>query len=182
MKCTSCKNGHLAPSYIEGLFRAHTCSSCGGNWILIEDYMYWKEKNPEYQFSEKAQVEIEDTKNALLCPITGTIMHKYRFTHDSLHRLDYSPKVGGVWLDKGEWEFLKQANLAGSLNAIFTEQWQKNIRENSAKMTFTEIYRAKFGEADYAKVKEIRKWLDNHRLKADIRSYLLAEDPYSAEK
>ncbi len=50
MKCTSCKQGELDPSFIEGQFRAHTCSNCGGNWVLIEDYVAWKERNPQYSF------------------------------------------------------------------------------------------------------------------------------------
>ena len=39
MNCTSCNNGTLYPSFIEGQFRSHTCSSCEGNWVLIEDYI-----------------------------------------------------------------------------------------------------------------------------------------------
>lgn len=182
MKCPGCKRDTLFPSYIDGLFRAHTCSVCEGNWILIEDYVVWKQKNPEYEFSETADFQYEDSKNALLCPITGAIMQKFKLTHDSEHRLDYSPQVGGVWLDKGEWEFLKQENLAGCLNAIFTSQWQKTIRENSAKVSFAEIYQEKFGEESYAQIKETRKWLDEHPCKADLIAYLMAEDPYSAER
>jgi len=73
MKCTSCKNGELTPSFIDGQFRAHTCSNCGGNWILIEDYVTWKERNPQFSFDESVLCEIEDSKTALLCPATGTI-------------------------------------------------------------------------------------------------------------
>ncbi|GLS24649.1 zf-TFIIB domain-containing protein [Marinibactrum halimedae] len=182
MKCTACKQGNLIPSFIEGLFRSHTCSHCQGNWILIEDYVSWKERNPEFSFSESAAFESEDSKNALLCPISGTIMQKYRISHNSEHRLDYSPSVGGVWLDKGEWEFLKSEGLAGSLNTIFTARWQKSIREASAKETFSEVYREKFGDADYQKLKEMREWVMSHKNRADIRAYLLAEDPYSAER
>ncbi|WP_196140285.1 zf-TFIIB domain-containing protein [Aliikangiella sp. G2MR2-5] len=182
MNCTKCKQGSLSPSFIEGLFRAHTCTDCGGNWILIEDYVAWKERNPDVTFKEDAVFEVDDTKTALLCPVSGTIMQKFKVSHDSEHKLDYSPQVGGVWLDRGEWEFLKSANLAGSLNRIFTEFWQKTIREASAKETFTEIYKEKFGEADYLKAKEIREWLTAHPCKADLRAYILAEDPYSAER
>lgn len=182
MKCTSCKEGVLSPSFLEGLFRAHTCTVCGGNWVLIEDYVAWKERHPEHTFSEKADFEIEETKNAMLCPMTGSIMQKFRLTHDSDRRLDYSPSVGGVWLDKGEWEYLKQEQLAGSLNSIFTAHWQKSIRDDSAKNTLSELYRERFGEESYTKAQEMREWLNAHPRKADIRAYILAEDPYSAER
>lgn len=185
MKCTSCKNGTLIPSFIDGQFRAHTCSNCGGNWILIEDYVAWKERNSDYEFSNDIhfeETEVTDSKQALLCPVSGTIMRKFRISAENEHKLDYSAVVGGLWLDKGEWELLKNEGLAASLNAVVTQNWQRNIRQNSAKQNFAEIYEAKFGEDTYSKVKEMRAWLSSQEQKADLRAYLLAEDPYSAEK
>jgi Zn-finger nucleic acid-binding protein len=182
MKCTSCKQGNLSPSFIEGQFRAHTCSNCSGNWILIEDYVSWKEQNPQYTFDQSLICESDETKKALLCPVTGKIMRKLRLSSTSDHRVDYSASVGGVWLDKGEWELLKQKGLAGSLNAVITTHWQRNIRMNSAKDNFAEIYSDKFGEECYEKVKELREWLYKQPNKADLRAYILADDPYSASK
>ncbi len=182
MKCTSCKQGELLPSYIEGQFRAHTCSNCKGNWILIEDYVTWKERNPQFTFDETTTCEIDETKKAVLCPVTGTIMRKMRLSTATDHRIDYSASVGGVWLDTGEWELLKSKGLAGSLNAVLTAHWQRNVRMNSTKDNFTEIYKDKFGEESYNKIKELRSWLNSQPNKADLRAYLLAEDPYSADK
>lgn len=182
MKCTSCKLGNLAPSFIDGQFRAHTCDNCGGNWILIEDYVSWKERNPEFIFDENQRIEVDESKQAILCPVTGTIMRKFRLSSTTEHRVDYSTSVGGVWLDKGEWELLKVEGLAGSLNSLLTAHWQRNIRLNSTKDNFTEIYQDKFGEETYRKIKELREWLYLQSNKADLRAYLLAEDPYSAEK
>ncbi|WP_345549605.1 zf-TFIIB domain-containing protein [Microbulbifer aestuariivivens] len=186
MKCTSCKSGLLKPTFIDTIFRGHTCTSCGGNWILIQDYVSWKEKNPQYQFAEnisEAEVsEATDSKSALLCPISGAIMQKFKITAACEHRLDYSVSVGGLWLDKGEWELLKSEGLAGSLNAVVTRQWQKKIRQESARQSFQDLYRAKFGEELYEEVRKTREWLQSQTQQADIRAYLLAEDPYSAER
>lgn len=182
MRCTSCKQGELTPTFIEGQFRAHICSNCQGYWILIEDYVAWKERNPQFTFSDDLHCELDDTKQAILCPITGTIMRKLRLSTSTEHRVDYSASVGGVWLDKGEWELLKNEGLAGSLNAVLTAHWQRNIRINNTKENFSEIYQDKFGEDAYKKVKELREWLYQQSNKADLRAYLLAEDPYSTEK
>lgn len=183
MHCPQCKSGELNPSYIDKLFRGHTCGECGGNWILIEDYVSWKERHPEHSFTEaNVTEEMQDTSKALLCPITGTIMRKLKISKDSHHRLDYSVSVGGVWLDKGEWDLLKQAGLAGCLNKILTEQWQNSIKDQQAEQTFDALYLSKFGEADYAKIQELRSWLNGHPKKADLRSFLLADDPYSAKR
>jgi len=150
--------------------------------VLIEDYVAWKERHPEHEFVADSECTPEESAKALLCPVTGTIMRKFRLSHNTNHKLDYSAIVGGVWLDKGEWELLKREKLAGSLNAVLTSHWQKNVRAESAKDNFTAIYQDKFGEDNYQKIKEMRTWLEQQENKADLRAYLLAEDPYSAEK
>ncbi|WP_395343744.1 zf-TFIIB domain-containing protein [Ningiella sp. W23] len=185
MNCTSCKNGVLRPSFIDGQFRAHTCTNCGGNWILVEDFVSWKEQNPEYQFSQPSQWsedEVSETASAMLCPITGLIMRKLKVTAQTSHRIDFSSSVAGIWLDKGEWELLKAEGIAGTLNNVVTQQWQNKIREQSASNNFAEIYEEKFGIDNYQKIKEIKQWLDAQPQKADLRSYLLAENPYSASQ
>ncbi|MBF7073410.1 zf-TFIIB domain-containing protein [Glaciecola sp. MH2013] len=185
MNCTSCKKGLLQPSFIDGLFRAHTCNNCGGNWILVEDFVTWKEKNPEHEFeecSEWSEEDTADTTSALLCPITGSIMRKFKVSAKTSHRIDYSNAVGGIWLDSGEWELLKAEGIAGTLNNVLTQSWQNKIREKSSTNNFADIYESKFGEDNYAKVKEIREWLNSQPQKSDLRSYLLAENPYSASE
>lgn len=185
MNCTSCKNGELLPNFIEGQFRAHTCSNCGGNWILIEDYVAWKERNPNYEFCTDISVQeldATDTKSAMMCPVTGTFMRKFRISASTEHRIDYSSAVCGLWLDKGEWELLKSEGLAGYLNSVLTQNWQKNIRANNSKDNFADIYASKFGNDTYQKVKAFREWLTTQDNKADLRAYILAEDPYSVEK
>ena len=182
MRCTSCKNGNLNPSYLDKLFRAHTCDNCGGSWVLIEDYVSWKENHPEHEFVAADVEAVEESDKAILCPMSGTIMRKLHISKDSQHKIDYSAAVGGVWLDKGEWELLKSAGLAGSLNGILTQQWQTRIQDEKAHQTFENLYLSKFGEQDYEKIKALREWLNGHPRKADLRSFLLAEDPYSAKR
>ena len=96
------------------------------------------------------------------------------------HRIDYSTAVGGIWLDTGEWELLKSEGVAGLLNNVVSQHWQKTIREQNAANNFAEIYESKFGHNDYQKVKELREWLNSKPNKSELRSYLLAENPYSA--
>ena len=109
-------------------------------------------------------------------------MRKFKIAASTDHRVDYSAQVGGIWLDKGEWELLKAEGVAGALNNVVTQQWQKKIREENTASHFAEIYAAKFGEATYKEVKALREWLNAQPNKADLRAYLLAEDPYSTER
>lgn len=184
MKCTSCKVGNLEPHFIDDLFRSHKCDHCGGDWILVEDFVAWKERHPEVELKPDldCEQEAQDSKTAMLCPVSGTIMRRFKFSAASEHRIDYSTAVGGVWLDKGEWQLLKKEGLAGSLNAIVTQAWQRNLSLATTASNLSAVYESKFGTDTYAKVKEVRKWLDEQPNKADIRAYLLSEDPYSAIK
>ncbi len=184
MQCTSCKEGSLLPDFIEEQLKAHICSHCRGVWILIENFMEWKKYNPDYQLSGKAffEQEVSDTKKALICPVSGTFMRKIRISSEHECRLDYSTAARGVWLDYGEWELLKSDGLADSLNALVTQQWQDQIREQNTKENFRNIYKEKLGEVPYTKVKQFKLWLDKQPNKAELKAYLFADDPYSAEQ
>ena len=187
MKCTSCKQGRLIPGYLDNLFPAHNCDNCGGHWVMLDDYLRWREHaKPEelevledISFTEEAE-SAEETKRALLCPVTGTIMLKYRISRENSHRIDLSPSINGIWLDKGEWELLKTEGLAGFLNKIFTAPWQRNIKEQNAAAVLGASYENVFGDEDYQKLKEIRAWLDEKEERNRMVAYLAAIDPYSA--
>lgn len=185
MNCTSCKKGVLKPTFLEGQFRSHKCNNCSGDWILIEDYVAWKERNPNYEFASSIsfeEIEAEDSKRALFCPVSGVMMRKFKLSASNDHRIDYSSAVGGIWLDKGEWDLLKAEGLAGSLNSVVTQHWQNNLKAQTAKDSFNDIYTDKFGKENYAKVKAFREWLESQNDKADLRAYVVAQNPYSASK
>lgn len=184
MKCPSCKSGNLNPGYIDDLFRSHKCDNCEGDWVLIEDFVSWKERHPEVELQSELQTEEapQDSKRMLFCPISGSIMRRFKFSAESEHRIDYSAAVGGVWLDKGEWELLKNEGLAGSLNAIVTQAWQRNLSLETTAKNLASVYQSKFSPEAYAKAKEIRAWLQEQPDKADLRAYILSADPYSAIK
>jgi len=142
----------------------------------------WKKLNPNFDYSSNSSFKVIDTKKALLCPVSGRIMHKYKIAHGIDHKLDYSPSAGGIWLDGGEWDFLKERDLAGSLNDFLSSQWQNAIRNETAAITFSKMYEEKFGNETYSKLKTVREWINNHPRKNDLRAYILDENPYSAIK
>lgn len=125
MKCPSCGIGKLESSYFDGLFACQWCSKCDGELILLRDLKKWQEQHPESEFTVSAEVEMisVDTAKAMVCPLRGGLMTKYRISADTQHRLDLSPTVNAVWLDKGEWNLIKEKGLATKLSDIFTDHW-----------------------------------------------------------
>ena len=83
---------------------------------------------------EVETIDNNETKKAMLCTESSAIMTKFYIFSDIEHKLDWSEK--GIWLDKGEWELLKEKGVADKLNQIFTDEYQKSIREEKAKNTF----------------------------------------------
>ncbi|MGB0664605.1 MAG: zf-TFIIB domain-containing protein [Pontibacterium sp.] len=178
MNCPKCKTVKLKPSFLEPALRSHECVHCDGDWILIEDIVSWLEQTkPMFSGDESAVFLEDDSKTALICPLTGQLMQKYRINNDTDHKLDYSANVGGVWLDAGEWSYLKDQGIALQVGKIFTDAWQKQIRDNDTKAMYQALYESKFGD-DYEKLKEIKSWLDSNGNKTELRRYLLAENPY----
>ena len=179
MRCPSRKTGTLQQAYLEEYFPCYTCDHCEGNWIQLEDYFRWKNLKSENQKDASADidvVELADTKQALICPVTGKLMLKYRISKESEHRLDLSPYANAVWLDQGEWLLLKQQGLANQINRIFTDPWQKKIREAVSKENLELLYQQKLGEQDYRKAKEMRDWLTDHPHADFIKAYIIADN------
>jgi len=179
MKCTSCNQGALNPAYLENLFPCHTCSNCGGNLVMLSDYLRWAKDNKDTEFvsDNTKAVEADETGKAMICPKTGKLMTKYRISKDSDHRLDLSPLISAIWLDKGEWELLKQSGLAGCLNNIFTDHWQREIHSDQAADVLTALYERKFGD-DYQLIKDFRAMLNKMESRSEVIAYLIADDPY----
>lgn len=179
MKCTSCKTGTLNPAYLEGLFPCHTCSDCEGNLVMLSDYLRWQDQDTAVDLSAESTLEEEaqETSKAMICPITGGLMTKYKISKDSEHRLDLSPTISAIWMDGGEWGLLKKNGLARKLNNVFTNHWQREIRSQASADVLTVLYQRKFGD-DYPIIKEFREKLHSLDTKSEVLAYLMAEDPY----
>lgn len=186
MQCSSCKSGTLKPSYLDDLFPCLSCDNCGGNFIMLSDFLRWKDANPEHSSKDKSKqqgngnikIEANETSHAMICPRTGGLMTKYRISANTEHRLDLSPTINAVWMDKGEWELLKQEGLTNKLNTIFTSHWQREIVNEETNDTLAALYERRFGD-DYQEIKEFRAKLESMNNRSDVIAYLLADDPYS---
>ncbi len=179
MKCTACESGLLSPAYLDVMLACHTCDQCGGSLLKMVDYLHWKDRQGDFspESPKDVVVSAEESPRALLCPVTGGLMTKYRISADTDHRLDLSVAINAVWIDKGEWDLLKADGLSLQVNRIFTNHWQRAIHDAESKETMQELYQRRFGE-HYAELKKIRKSLALMPNKHEAMAYLSADDPY----
>jgi Zn-finger nucleic acid-binding protein len=181
MLCPVCKNAVLYDKELELGLKGHTCNQCSGNWVRFHDYMLWKEES-----SKSSDLSVEnqdynlayDNRKANFCPDCGRILIKYKVSGAIPFYVDHCAYCNGLWLDKCEWEAIVGHNLQYQVNVFFTSDWQKKIRKEMTAQRFRESYSRKFGEDNYAKLKEIRKWIVESNQKGEILAYLIDEDPY----
>jgi Zn-finger nucleic acid-binding protein len=184
MQCTSCKTGQLKQSKLDKTLACHICDNCGGHWIKLDDYMEWhKTQEPLQAVVEEIGVEVDtlESTQALLCPESGAIMTKFHITSDTDHNIDWCNKSAAIWLDKGEWELLKEKGVADKLNQIFSEQWQEKIITETSRNTREAFLTNKLGEENYSRLKLVRTWFHEQSAedKALMVTFLVSKDPFS---
>lgn len=183
LKCPVCTNSELFDNPTKIGPAAAECPSCGGHWIDILKFVSWNEKNKNLVKKEMIpEKDIRETRKALLCPLSGVLMTKYRMSVDIEHKIDYSAAAGHIWLDGGEWNLLVAHGLATSLTNILSTEWQRNIREGKAQNFFESYYLETLGPESYQKLKTFREWMIKQETSPLMMGYLQADDPYSAIK
>jgi len=179
MDCPICKMRTLSQSEIESNLNALECSNCQGRWI--QSYQYWKWRDglgkdvPDELPAQGPELEVEDSTGAKLCPECGHILIRHPVGHGISFWLDRCGNCGGVWFDHNEWETLKGRNLHDDIHLIFSAIWQKQVRKEDHEKAMKDFYENKFGPADFAKVKEIKTWIDNHPLKSELQAFLIED-------
>lgn len=88
-------------------------------------------------------------------------MGRYKIGHGFTFSIDRSI-TGGVWLDGGEWEALRQRNFHEEIHLIFTAPWQKQIRQTHAQTTYKATLECAFGSDFLNRLSLLRADLLDH--------------------
>jgi Zn-finger nucleic acid-binding protein len=184
MKCPICERDYLQRRYLEENLPAYQCRQCEGIWISAEQYWKWLKKG-EAEVSESpvtvdVPLPIEEAGQAKLCPNCGHILRRYKVWPDIKFYLDHCGHCLSLWFDKDEWEALRARGLQRQVHLFFSDLWQEKLRAEEARKRFERIYLDRFGPEDYARIKEIRAWLESHPQRGAILAYLSDKDPYQA--
>ncbi|MDF3129351.1 zf-TFIIB domain-containing protein [Kiritimatiellaeota bacterium B1221] len=175
MKCPTCSSKRTASVSLTDGLTAQKCENCDGQWIPHKNYEAWQKSLTEIQAEKpftEVQFEVEDQTGARLCPDCGKILLKYKVGHGLNFFVDYCSACGGIWLDKNEWQALEAQNLHDELHRIFSTAWQKQIREENLAQTMESVFKKRFGEESYSKIKDIREWINEHPQKDQLLAFL----------
>lgn len=163
---------------LEADLPAWKCVQSKGVYIRFNDYQQWLETTDEENTTQEFQ-PIEATPEdarAKRCPESGGLFRRYHISPKLPIHLDWSPGSGGIWLDGGEWELLKQHGLHRQLHNVISDSWQRGIRRDARKVLSKQRMAEKLGETDFQKVIELRTWLSNHLHRSEILAFLQHND------
>lgn len=178
MHCPKCKDTYLKPTKLEDGLPVMSCSICNGSFLSLLYYRDWAERvtlPPTDSQYDREFVEESDTKTALLCPKCSRLMTKYLVVGTLNSRIDLCGNCDEAWLDGGEWQLLKSLELANKLPVVFTDQWQRRLRQENSALYQIDRLKKIIGEEDTEKSIEVKKWLVGNSMKSEIIRFLMSD-------
>ena len=170
-ECPLCDHECLNPVELEPGLNAWWCSACDGHWIPDSAYRAW-EPERSGEGTEEEPARPVDSRDAKICRDCGRIMLRFPAGGDPSFHVDRCGACGGVWLDGREWQALKQRGLHAELPRVFSETWQKQLREDHYRRHLEARLESRLGRNDYATVRAFRRWLAGREDLSLILAYL----------
>ena len=182
MLCSACNKGTLLPVKIDnGGPACYQCNECGGTLLSISPYMEWV-RAQRASAGEVAQAEAglfdgdaTDSKRALPCPKCNRLMLRFNVLADKAHGLDFCFHCDEVWLDRGEWQYLKAQGLHTRITAVPTDPYQRKLREQAMRDSALQRFRTAVGEEAFGEVQRFATWLKDQPARDAILRHLTGE-------
>ena len=174
MHCPACRTTRLQPAKLEDGLLGHGCAQCQGTLVSLLHYRDWAERQPAHETSVElaAEAEAGETSHALSCPKCAKLMSKFQISGTRGNRLDLCTSCDEAWLDGGEWQLLKALELSRKMPAIFSEAWQRRVRQESAEQARRERFTRLAGAEAVARADEVRAWLKDHPQRRELLHYI----------
>jgi Zn-finger nucleic acid-binding protein len=175
MHCTTCKSTTLEPKEIEPGLIAAACPQCEGSLISLMNYRYWVDRYAAGSTSPKVDNAgmVIETKGAHTCPKCSRLMTKYQMGLNAHNKLDLCAACDEAWLDKGEWQLLKELDLQDMLPKIFTDAWQRNIRKQKQEASLNERYEKLLSTDTFNQAHTFKQWMYRQPQRDAIKQFLM---------
>lgn len=183
-KCPIC-HVDLNRTLLEENLPAYSCPECQGIWVSANEYLSWL---PPQTAVSVEEIDIDrdfdfphpivTDRKAIFCPDCGRYLRRFRIWPNIRFHLDRCSHCNGIWFDDQEWQTLRTHNLHKQVNLFFTQAWREKLRGEEMRRRFDNMYRDKFGPADYNKIQEVRAWLQAHPQGTSLLAFLTDRDPY----
>jgi len=181
MLCPNCQRDLGAPVLSADDPPVFRCAGCQGVWVDSNVYLAWVAGRAIEAPADLTidDVPVADTQNLKLCPTCRRFLTRYHILPGARFSVERCAHCNGVWFDADEWVTAVRHRLHDKVNRLFTQPWQAQIRAAEAQRSLERLYLERFGAEDYARVRDVRAWLDHHPQRATLLAFLQARDPYT---
>ena len=145
IKCPSCR-GRFELKIFKNILSGYECQNCQGIYLNLRDVEL---VSPEHKLVEEGDLEIsvaQDNDKALVDPILGSVMRKYRYQNNPDRFVEYSFISSRVWLDKGELESISELIGLSNLPKVFSDKFQKDLRDQKISTIVDDKYKELLGD------------------------------------
>jgi Zn-finger nucleic acid-binding protein len=182
MNCPVCVPAQpLVPTTTQGTLPMHACLSCHGQWMRNADYLGWMQfagftpgatVSPEQAVLER-DAAVPDTEPRLRrCPDCSYVLARYVVGSGLAFFIDHCRHCAGTWFDAGEWDVLAERGLHDDLLHVFTDEWQRDVHDTRRRERLEGGFRSRMGDDDYARLLEMKAWIDTHPRRPEILAFL----------
>lgn len=182
MICCGCNTGTLMPVRLDqGAGPAgYQCNACSGALLSLAPYLDWAKTQASASATPISSLEpfegnAKDSKRALSCPKCSRLMLRFNVLADKAHGLDFCFHCEEVWLDPGEWQYLKSHALHTRITAVSTDPYQRRLREQAARDAAAQRFRGVVGDEGFDEVQRFADWLKQQPAREAILRYLSNE-------
>lgn len=178
MLCPSCKTITLVSHHLENSIPCDSCPQCSGVLLPLSahtDEVVINKVGSDVSI-ETNRTEFANSKHALCCPNCQRVMVKFKVTADSAHTLDFCFSCAKVWLDSGEWFYLKSVGLHKRIRSITTDSWQHRLRDEVGAKLRIENFKQSVGQDAFSVIEPFRLWLLAQPKRDEILLHLSALD------
>ncbi len=167
----------MIQSEIEPGLVAYTCPKSGGVWIDHKHYWDWLLKQPGFPkptpaISDMPVPDNDPHNRPLISPDSGRLMIKYRVGHALNFRIDHDSISGGFWLDKGEYDLLRQRNLHDELHLICSPEYQQHLAKLDAQAVFDQRIIDILGQKRCALIQDLASTIKDPEMGSVAIAYL----------
>jgi len=172
--CPQCENSTLVHTLLTESLAGYSCGMCFGTLVSLVAYRAWRDRHAhalEPGPAAIADAATPDSIAAIKCPKCSSLMSKYRISAQGGNRIDYCAHCEDIWLDEGEWQLIERLVNTGELTRVFTQAWQRTVRDGVAQSMEQRRFRELLGE-EHERVTAFAQWLENHPARAEILARL----------
>lgn len=174
LRCACEAHPVLVPQELPGGLPVRACEACGGSALAMGDYRHWREHAGAEAHAPVDLLVVEDRPAARPCPSCARLMQRVRVGATPDFRLDRCAACALLWLDRGEWDALRSAGWADSLEEILSERWQRDVQAQELRTRREAQLREKHGDACIAELARVRDWLDAQPHREELLALLRA--------